>query len=104
MLHPKFRRNRPTGSGEDVEGLNHIWAWRPSWSWDLDIVNNVSILLPNDAPHKISLFGQAVSGKKIFEIMNDGRTMKTDGRLTGTGAWPSRGHKLTLRAFPTGTL
>ena len=29
MLHTKFRRNRPAGSGEeDLKGFYHIGAWR----------------------------------------------------------------------------
>ena len=35
MIHAKFCRNPPTGSGEeDFEGFVPIWAWRPSWSND----------------------------------------------------------------------
>ena len=56
MLHTKFCGNRPTGSGEDfLSGFNHIWAWRPSWSCDLDFAIKLSSPLPMDAPHKISL-------------------------------------------------
>ena len=33
MLRAKFRDQRTSGSGE---GFYHIWAWRPSWSCDLD--------------------------------------------------------------------
>lgn len=32
MLHIKFRRNRPIGSGEDY----YKFAWRPAWSCDAD--------------------------------------------------------------------
>ena len=39
MLHTKFRKNQPAGSGEDFCVFYHIWAWRPSWSCDQDIVN-----------------------------------------------------------------
>ena len=35
------------------EGFYHIWAWRPSWSCDPDVVNKLS--LPKEAPHKIWL-------------------------------------------------
>ena len=57
MLHTKFHENRPAGSGEDdfLSGFYHIWAWRPSWSCDLDFVIELSSTLPMDAPHKISL-------------------------------------------------
>ena len=54
MLHTKFRENRPAGSGEeDLSG--YIWAWRPSWSCDLDFGIKLSLPLPRDAPHKISV-------------------------------------------------
>ena len=37
MLHAKFQDPRTSGSGEeDFKGFYHIWAWRPSWSCDLD--------------------------------------------------------------------
>ena len=37
-------------------GFSHIWAWRPSWSCNLDFTNKLSFPLPIiDAPHKISL-------------------------------------------------
>ena len=57
MLQTKFRGNRPTGSGEEdfFSGFYHIWAWRPSWSCDLDFAIKLSSALPMDAPHKISL-------------------------------------------------
>ena len=63
-------------------GFYHIWAWRPSWSCDQDIAINISMPLPKEAPHKIS----TVSEKKIFEIVDDGRT--------DAGSWPS--YKLTF--------
>ena len=54
MQHTKFHENRPAGSGF-LSGFNHIWAWRPSWSCDLDFAIKLSSPLPMDAPHKISL-------------------------------------------------
>ena len=42
MLHTEFRGNLSTGSSEDFEGFYHIWAWRPSWSCDLDTTNKTS--------------------------------------------------------------
>ena len=59
----------------------HKWAWRPSWSCDPDAANKLLFPLPKEAPHKIlALIGQAVLEKKMFEIVNDGRT--DDGRTT----------------------
>ena len=28
------------------EGFYHIWAWRPSWSWDPDAANKISFPYP----------------------------------------------------------
>ena len=36
MTHAKFQDHRTSGSGDDFEGVYHIWALRPSWSCDLD--------------------------------------------------------------------
>ena len=57
MLHTKFRVNRPAGSGEDkiLSGFYHSWAWRPSWSCDPNFAIKLSLPLPMDAPHNISL-------------------------------------------------
>ena len=38
-----------------MSGFYHIWAWRPSWSCDLDIAIKRLSPLPMDAQHKISL-------------------------------------------------
>ena len=47
MLHTKFREKRPAGSGEEVfKGFYCIWAWRPSWSCDLDAANKLSSPYP----------------------------------------------------------
>ena len=57
MLHTKFRKNRPTDSGEEdfLRSFYHIWMWRPSWSHDPDAANKISFPLPKEAPHKIWL-------------------------------------------------
>ena len=34
------------------KGFNHIWAWWPSWSCDLDHLYKLSFPLPKEAPHK----------------------------------------------------
>ena len=73
------------------EGFYHIWAWRPSWSCDLDFAIKLEMPLPKEAPHKISIgekkIGQAVSEKKIFEIVDDGRT-------------PNHGHPMSSPCEP----
>ena len=53
MLHAKFQDHRSSGSGEeDFKGFYHIWAWRPSWSCDLDHLYKLSFPLPKEAPIK----------------------------------------------------
>ena len=38
MLHTKFYQNQPSGSWKEkeevIKGFHHIWAWKPSWSFD----------------------------------------------------------------------
>ena len=63
MLHAKFQDHRISGSGE--EGFYHIWAWRPSWSCELDHLYKLSFPLPKEASHKIwLLIGQEVSEER----------------------------------------
>ena len=48
--------SRSTGSREDFFcDFYHIWAWRPSWSCDLDHLYKLSFPLPKDAPHEVWL-------------------------------------------------
>ena len=72
-----------------MKWFDHIWARRPSWSCDQDIANKITMPLPKEAPHKIS----TVSEKKIFEIVDDGRT--TDGRT------PDHGHPISSPCEPS---
>ena len=48
MMHTKIQGHRPSGSGEEVFFLAfyHIWAWRPSWSSDLDHLSKLSFPHP----------------------------------------------------------
>ena len=48
MLHTKFCGNRLASSGEKryLKGFYHIWAWRPSWSFDLDAASKLSFPYP----------------------------------------------------------
>ena len=39
----------------DIPSFYHIWAWRPSWSCDLDHLYKLSFPLPKDAPHEVWL-------------------------------------------------
>ena len=38
-----------------LKGFYHIWAWRPSWSCDLDYLYTHWLPIPIDASHKIWL-------------------------------------------------
>ena len=56
MLHTKFREKPlPVLEKKIFSGFYHIWAWRPSWSCDVDFAIKLSLSLPMDAPHKISV-------------------------------------------------
>ena len=44
MLHAKFQYHKTTGSGEDFVDLYHIWAWQPSWSCDLGLFIQTSLV------------------------------------------------------------
>ena len=73
-----------------MKGFDHIWAWRPSWSCDLDFLYTHWFPLAIDASYKnLALVGQAVSEKKIFEIV-DGRT-------------PDHGHPISSPCEPNGS-
>ena len=68
MLHAKFHIHRTYGSREEnFKGFYHIWAWRPSWSCDLDHLFKLSFPLHQGAPTwNLALIGQAVP-EKMFE-------------------------------------
>ena len=56
MLRTKFQGHQPFGSlEEDFKGFYHLWAWRPSWSCDLNYLNKLSFPYSKEAPHKIWL-------------------------------------------------
>ena len=104
MLHthvPSFVEiNPPVLEKKIFEGFYHIWAWRPSWSCDLDFAIKLEMPLPKEAPHKISTRSTKRFQRRSLKLWTtDGRT--DDGR-TDAGSWPS--YKLTLRAFGSGEL
>ena len=57
----------------------HIWAWRPSWSCDLDFAIKLEKPLPKEAPHKIST--------RLAKRFQRGRSLKL--WTTDDGSWPS---------------
>ena len=44
----------------------HIWAWQPSWSYDLDYLCTHLLPHPIDASQNLALIGQVVSEEKMF--------------------------------------
>ena len=59
------------------EGFYHIWAWRPSSSYDTDAANTLSRPTHRGSTQNLILIGQAVSEEKILKNVS-GR--QTDGR------------------------
>ena len=54
-MHTKIQGHQPFGSGEEdfFLGFYHIWAWRPSWSCDLDHLSKLLFPHPIEAPYEI---------------------------------------------------
>ena len=72
-----FRRRR------FLKGFYHIWAWRPSWSCDLDYLYTHWFPLPIDASCKIWLWlAKLFQRRRSLKMVDDGRTdgRRTDGR------------------------
>ena len=69
MLHAKFQDHKTSGSGEeDFNGFSHIWAWRPSWSFDLNHLYKLSFPpSQGGSTQNLALIGQAVLEEKMFE-------------------------------------
>ena len=66
MLHAKF--HFIVLQEKIFEDFYHIWAWRPSWSCDLDHLYKLSFPLPKEAlTFNLALIGHAVSETKMFE-------------------------------------
>ena len=53
---PSFMQIGPAVPEKKIlKGFYHIWAWRPSWSCDLDPICKLSFPHPMEAPHEIWL-------------------------------------------------
>ena len=67
MLHTKFVEiGPPVLEKKILNGFYHIWAWRPSWSYDPDAANKLSFLLPKDFHIKFGFDWQSGSrGKDV---------------------------------------
>ena len=55
MLHTKSQYHRPSCSGEDFKMFffSNIWAWRPSWSCDQNILHKFWLLYHKRSSHEI---------------------------------------------------
>ena len=62
-----------------LKGSYHIWAWLPFWSYDQNIANKISMLLPKDWPSGF---------REDLEIVDD------DGRT------PDHGHPISSPCEP----
>ena len=54
-LQAIFHDQRISGSEKDFKGFYHIWAWRPSWTCDLNHLYKLSFFLAKEALYKIML-------------------------------------------------
>ena len=66
--------------------LPYIWAWRPSWSCEPNAANILSSHLLGSTQN-LPWIDQAVSEKKIFEIVVDGRKTTNRHRIMAIPLW-----------------
>ena len=55
MLHTQFKDRHSVLEKRIFKGFYHIWAWRKSWSCDLDHLYKLSFPLPKEALHEVLL-------------------------------------------------
>ena len=87
-----------------MKGFYHIWAWRPSWSCDLDFLYTHWSPLPIDASCKIWLWlAKRFQRRRSLRLWTDGRTDErtTDGRTDGQT--PDHGHPISSPCEPNGS-
>ena len=76
-----------------MKGFYHIWAWRPSWSCDLDFLYTHWFPLPIDASYKIWLWlAKRFQRRRSLKLWTD------DGRRT-----PDHGHPISSPCEPNGS-
>ena len=79
-----------------MKGFYHIWAWRPSWSCDLDFLYTHWFPFPIDASYKIWLWlAKRFQRRRSLKLWTDGRT--DDGRT------PDHGHPISSPCEPNGS-
>ena len=91
MRHTKFQGHRPYGSGvEDFLKFYYIWAWRPSWSFDLDRLNTLSFPHPMETPYEIWLQMAQWFLRRCLKSLDEGQMTggQTDGQTTDDGGLP----------------
>ena len=75
-----------------MKGFYHIWAWRPSWSCDLDFLYTHWFPLPIDASYKIWLWlAKRFQRRRSLKLWTD------DGRT------PDHGHPISSPCEPNGS-
>ena len=79
-----------------MKGFYHIWAWRPSWSCDLDLLYTHWFPLPIDASYKIWLWlAMRFQRRRSLKLWTDGRT--------DAGRTPDHGHPISSTCEPNGS-
>ena len=73
MLHAKFKIIRLLVLEKKIfKGFYHIWAWRPSWSCDLDHLYKLSFPFLKEAPHTIWLWlAKRFQRRRCLNIVDD---------------------------------
>ena len=71
MLSAKFQDHRTSNHIEDFKGFYHKWAWRPSWSCDLDHLYTFSFPLSKEATHEIWLWSSSFRGEDVSKMVGD---------------------------------
>ena len=79
-----------------MKGFYNIWAWRPSWSCDLDFLYTHWFPLPIDASYKIWLWlAKRFQRRRSLKLWTDGRT--------DAGRTPDHGHPISSPCEPNGS-
>ena len=59
-----------------LKGFHHIWAWRASWSCDLDPANKLPFPHPMEAPHEIWLQSAQRFRRRRLKMLTDKQTYR----------------------------
>ena len=95
MLHTKFQE--VIGEEDFFKDFYHIWAWRPSWSCDLDRLKKLLFPLAMKAPYEIWLWlAKQFLRRSNLKSVDERRQTADDGGLL-TYKLTSEPGSLTLR-------